>query len=60
MKRWQSYSTPVLVDGITMPIRPREPIQGSCGLVSSTIGSFNIPPEISQKAICAQYYKKIV
>jgi hypothetical protein len=27
--RWQSYSTPILLDGMMTPIRPRDPIQGS-------------------------------
>src|SRR5215207_8786953 len=36
MMRWQSYSTPILVDGMITPMRPRAPIQGSCGLVSLT------------------------
>src|SRR6266568_8926416 len=34
MNRWQSYSTPILVEGMTTPIRPRWPIHGSCGLAS--------------------------
>ena len=28
---WQSYSTPMLVDGMMTPMRPRLPIHGSCG-----------------------------
>ena len=37
IKRWQSYSTPILVDGMMTPMRAREPIQGSCGLVKTWV-----------------------